>query len=45
MTILSRRTFAIATGAAAVTTFAIGRAKAAEFTYKFANNLAVGHPW
>ena len=44
MTILSRRTFAVATGAAAVTSFAIGHAKAAEFTYKFANNLAVGHP-
>jgi tripartite ATP-independent transporter DctP family solute receptor len=27
-----------------VTTFAIGRARAAEFTYKFANNLALSHP-
>ena len=44
MTSLSRRSFTLASGAAAITTFAIGRAQAAEFTYKFANNLALAHP-
>ena len=44
MTSLSRRRFATGTAAAAVTSFAIGKARAAEFTYKFANNMAVGHP-
>ena len=44
MTSLSRRHFTIASGAAAVTTFSIGHARAAEFTYKFANNLALTHP-
>jgi TRAP-type transport system periplasmic protein len=41
---LTRRAFAAAAGATAVTTFSIGRAQAAEFTYKYANNLAVSHP-
>jgi len=44
MTAMSRRSFTIGAGAAAVSTFAIGRARAAEFTYKFANNLALTHP-
>ena len=41
---ISRRGFTIGVGASAVTTFSIGRAKAAEFTYKFAHNTAVTHP-
>lgn len=44
MTKMTRRTFTLAAGAAAVTTFSIGRAHAAEFTYKYANNLPVSHP-
>lgn len=44
MTTLSRRSFAAGTGALAVSTFAIGNARAAEFTYKFANNLQLTHP-
>jgi hypothetical protein len=44
MTRLTRRSFAAGTGALAVTGFSIGRARAAEFTYKFANNLALTHP-
>ena len=44
MTAISRRRFAGGTAAVAATTFAIGTARAAEFTYKFANNLALGHP-
>ena len=44
MSILSRRTFALGSTAAAITSFSIGRAQAAEFTYKFANNLAPTHP-
>ncbi len=44
MTILSRRAFAAGTAALGVSTFAIGRARAAEFTYKFANNLQLSHP-
>jgi tripartite ATP-independent transporter DctP family solute receptor len=44
MTKLTRRSFAAGTGALAVTGFSIGRARAAEFTYKFANNLALTHP-
>ncbi|MEJ1158159.1 TRAP transporter substrate-binding protein [Prosthecomicrobium sp. N25] len=44
MTSLTRRTFATGTAALGVTTFSIGRARAAEFTYKFANNLALTHP-
>ena len=44
MTILSRRRFAVGTAALGVSTFAIGRARAAEFTYKFANNTAASHP-
>jgi TRAP-type transport system periplasmic protein len=44
MSKLSRRTVMAGTGALAVTTFSIGRARAAEFTYKYANNLPVAHP-
>lgn len=44
MTKLTRRGFTVGTGALAVTGFSIGRAGAAEFTYKFANNLALTHP-
>jgi TRAP-type transport system periplasmic protein len=45
MTMLSTRRAFIA-GSAAIGTFAIltGKAKAAEFTYKFANNLPADHP-
>jgi tripartite ATP-independent transporter DctP family solute receptor len=41
---LSRRTLVTGTGAFVATGFAIGRARAAEFTYKYANNLPVAHP-
>ncbi|HEX6959394.1 MAG TPA: TRAP transporter substrate-binding protein [Ferrovibrio sp.] len=41
---ISRRSFAAGAGAVAVSTFAIGRARAAEFTYKYANNLPLSHP-
>jgi TRAP-type transport system periplasmic protein len=41
---ITRRAFTLSAGAAAVTTFSIGRAHAAEFTYKFANNLQLTHP-
>lgn len=48
MTDLTRRTFtrglALAAGTGAVTGFSIGRARAAEFTYRFANNLSPTHP-
>src|SRR5215469_8956953 len=44
MTKVTRRDFALGTGALAVSTFAIGQARAAEFSYKFANNLPVSHP-
>ncbi len=44
MTMMTRRRFAAATAALGVSTFAIGRARAAEFTYKFANNLPLSHP-
>ncbi|RFB78071.1 TRAP transporter substrate-binding protein [Methylovirgula sp. 4M-Z18] len=44
MTTLTRRGFALGTGALAVSAFAIGRARAAEFSYKFANNLPISHP-
>ena len=44
MTGLTRRHFAVGTAALGVSTFAIGKARAAEFTYKFANNLAPTHP-
>ncbi|QCI66798.1 TRAP transporter substrate-binding protein [Phreatobacter stygius] len=44
MTTLSRRSFAAGTSALAVSTFAIGNARAAEFTYKYANNLPLSHP-
>ena len=39
---IHRRT--LLAGAAALPLFAIGHANAAEFTYKFANNLPVAHP-
>ena len=41
---LSRRHVTIGAGALAVTSFSIGRARAAEFTYKYANNLPLTHP-
>jgi tripartite ATP-independent transporter DctP family solute receptor len=41
---MSRRTFAAGAGALAVSSFAIGKARAAEFTYKYANNLPLSHP-
>ena len=41
---LSRRHVMVGTGALAVTSFSIGRARAAEFTYKYANNLPISHP-
>lgn len=44
MTSVSRRGFTAGAAALGVSTFFIGRARAAEFTYKFANNLPVTHP-
>jgi tripartite ATP-independent transporter DctP family solute receptor len=44
MTKISRRSLTVGAGALAVTTFAIGNARAAEFTYKYANNLPLTHP-
>ncbi len=44
MSHISRRAFTVGAGAAAVTTFSIRRARAAEFTYKFANNTPPTHP-
>lgn len=44
MALINRRNFTLGTGAAAITTFSIGQARAAEFTYKFANNLQLTHP-
>jgi tripartite ATP-independent transporter DctP family solute receptor len=44
MTKLTRRTFTLGATAAGVSTFFVGRARAAEFTYKFANNLPLSHP-
>ena len=44
MTIINRRAFTLGAAAVGVSSFAIGRAHAAEFTYKFANNLALSHP-
>jgi len=44
MTRLSRRGFAAGAAALGVTTFSVRRARAAEFTYKYANNLAITHP-
>ncbi|WP_293856489.1 TRAP transporter substrate-binding protein [uncultured Alsobacter sp.] len=44
MTKLTRRSFALGATAAGVSTFWISKARAAEFTYKFANNLALTHP-
>jgi tripartite ATP-independent transporter DctP family solute receptor len=44
MALVSRRHVTAGLGAAAIGTFAIGRARAAEFTYKFANNLSPTHP-
>ena len=44
MSILTRRAFAAGTAALGVSTFAIGKARAAEFTYKFANNTQASHP-
>src|SRR5579871_2776079 len=44
MTKISRRHFAAGAGALGIATFAIGKARAAEFTYKYANNLPLTHP-
>ncbi|MDR3494939.1 MAG: TRAP transporter substrate-binding protein [Ancalomicrobiaceae bacterium] len=44
MTTLSRRRFAVGTLALGATSFSIRTARAAEFTYKFANNLPLTHP-
>ena len=44
MSSISRRRFAAGGAALGVSAFAIGTARAAEFTYKFANNLALSHP-
>jgi TRAP-type transport system periplasmic protein len=41
---LSRRNLMVGGSALGVTTFAIHRARAAQFTYKYANNLALTHP-
>jgi TRAP-type C4-dicarboxylate transport system substrate-binding protein len=41
---LSRRRLMLATAALAAPTFAVRRARAAEFTYKYANNLPLAHP-
>ncbi|MBT9288567.1 TRAP transporter substrate-binding protein [Prosthecodimorpha staleyi] len=41
---ITRRSFTVGAAALGVTTFNIGRARAAEFSYKFANNLALSHP-
>ena len=40
----TRRAFAAGAAALGVSGFAIGRARAAEFTYKYANNLPLTHP-
>jgi tripartite ATP-independent transporter DctP family solute receptor len=40
----TRRAFSTGAVALGVSTFAIGRARAAEFTYKYANNLPLTHP-
>jgi tripartite ATP-independent transporter DctP family solute receptor len=44
MVTVSRRGFSVGAGALAVSTFAISKARAAEFTYKYANNLPISHP-
>ena len=44
MTKMTRRAFSVASGAAIATSFGILRPRAAEFSYKFANNLALSHP-
>jgi tripartite ATP-independent transporter DctP family solute receptor len=44
MTQLSRRSFAAGAAALGASTFAVRRGRAAEFTYKYANNLAITHP-
>ena len=44
MVTVSRRGFSVGAGALAVSTFAIGKARTAEFTYKYANNLPISHP-
>ncbi len=41
---MSRRTLLKTTASTAVACAFIGRAQAAEFTYKFANNLPATHP-
>ncbi len=44
MQALSRRHFTKSAGALAISSFAIGTARAAQFTYKYANNLPLAHP-
>lgn len=44
MKTFSRRTVVAGAGAFVATSFTIGRARAAEFTYKYANNLPLAHP-
>ncbi|WP_342363756.1 TRAP transporter substrate-binding protein [Terrarubrum flagellatum] len=44
MTKISRRSLAAGATALGVSTFMIGKARAAEFTYKYANNLPLTHP-
>jgi hypothetical protein len=41
---LSRRRLMLGTAALAAPTFAVRRARAAEYTYKYANNLPLAHP-
>eukprot|EP01037_Dinobryon_pediforme_P023836 gene23836-25413_t len=44
MPTISRRSFALGATALGASTFSIGKARAAEFVYKFANNTAPTHP-
>ncbi len=44
MTKISRRAFTFGASAFAVSTFSIERARAAEFTYRLANNMPATHP-
>ena len=41
---ISRRSLVLASAATGLSSFAIGRAQAAEFSYKYANNLPLTHP-
>ena len=44
MTLINRRALTLGATATAITSFSIRHARAAEFTYKFANNLQLSHP-